>query len=52
MEKPTAAFRYGNVPAGTIQTPSGAGASTHKCLAPQFDLNGAALHQPFSGNAV
>ena len=33
MEKPTAAFIYGNVPAGTIQTPSGAGASIPKCLA-------------------
>ena len=36
MEKPTAAFIYGNVPAGTIQTPSGAGVSTHRVLPPSL----------------
>lgn len=36
MEKPTAAFIYGNVPVGITQMPSGAGASTHKVLPPSL----------------
>lgn len=36
MEKLTAAFIYGNVPVGTVQTPSGAGASTHRVLPPSL----------------
>ena len=27
---------YGNVPVGTVQTPSGAGVSTHKVLPPSL----------------